>query len=333
MNHSECGPSQLQKADLCAASPFEESRLTSSIEMDYSKDGTKQHKIMERLLNGEMTLPEVPDKYSVNVRSAVEMFLSCLQDTVLADGTTSLGGIWHAEMQLPCLSTSVFGKKDVGTIDFHVVYPEQKRIFMLDWKFGGAMVHHPKWNLQLQDYVSCLWDKYGYDYTVECTYIQPQARDKYDMQPWSFEPSDRDWIVRRIMKIREKVYGPDLEYCVGPACQFCKARMAGTCWAHHFWPSQFFAGSPVSEEEISKMDEARLSEVLDVVRCVSVEAKRITNSIRSRLREEEIALDHWKYDHGTNRITAKADYQGRITRPIKICRKMERTLANESKKE
>lgn len=332
MKHSECGPSQLQKADLCSASPFEESRLNSSIEMDYSKEGTKQHKIMERILNGEMTLPEVPDKYSKNIRSAVEMFLSCFQDTILTDGTTSFGGFWHTEMQLPCTSTSVFGKSDVGTIDFHCVYPEQKRIFMLDWKFGGAMVHHPKWNLQLQDYVSCLWDKYGFDYTIESAYIQPQARDKYDMQPWAFEPSDREWIVRRIRKIREKVYGPDLEYCVGPACQFCKARLAGTCWAHHFWAAQFFAGSPVSEEEIKKMDDERMSEVLDVVRCVSVEAKRITNSIRLRLREEDISLSHWKYDRDTNRITAKADYQGRITHPVKICRKMERTLANESKK-
>ena len=329
MNHSDCGPSQLQKADLCSAAPFEESLLRPDIDTEESRDGTKQHKIMDALIRGKMFIQEVPDKYLENIKAATAMFLEASQDTLLDNSQTTYGGCWFSEMQLPCLSTSVLGHKEVGTIDLHIVYPEQKRIALFDWKFGGALVHHPMWNLQLQDYACALWDKYGYDYSIEATYIQPQAREKYDMQPWVFEPTDRQLLVERIRAIREKVYGYELEYSVGPACQFCKAKLSGTCWARHSWPSQFFAGDPVSDEKILRMDADELGRTLDIVRCISVEAKRITNTIRSRMNDEDIVVDHWKYDRNSKRITVKADYAGRVTRPIKICRKLQRTIANE----
>jgi len=329
MKHSDCGPSQLQKASLCSAAPFEESLLRPDIDTEESRDGTKQHKIMDSLIRGKMVIQEVPEKYEANIRAAIEMFLEASQDTLLDNGQTQGGGSWFSEMQLPCVSTSVLGHIEVGTIDLHIVYPEQKRIALFDWKFGGSLVHHPMWNMQLQDYASSLWDKYGFDFSIEVAYIQPQAREKYNMQPWVFEPGDRLAIVERIRSIREKVYGCEIEYSVGPACQFCKAKLAGTCWARQSWPSQFFAGDPVSDEKIMRMDPNELGRTLDIVRCVSVEAKRITNVIRERLRNEEIVVDHWAFDRKSDRITVKADYAGRVTRPIKICRKLQRTIANE----
>ena len=228
--HSLCSSSSLSRRELCPASLAEES-LIDSFDTKESSEGTRRHKYAERFLKFEITEEEIPEADRAIVMSAVEMLFEALGDEFLPDGTTANGGRYFIEKRVQCTSTAAWNRNDWGTIDVLVIYKSEKRAFIGDFKFGGAFVPHPRWNRQLQDYSCNVWDKLGHDWCIETSYFQPFARGMYNHQPWHFAPDDLHRISLELKRIRDNSYMPSAEYRVGPACQFCKASMTGTCWA------------------------------------------------------------------------------------------------------
>lgn len=316
--HTLCSPSSLKRRDLCSASCFEESGLESS-EDENSRRGTRLHKLMEYLLKGRIHKDRIPKDEWEAISKAKEMAELALGDELLPDGTTANGGIWYAEVLLWSKTTAASGYTDKGTCDLLVVYEREKRAVVLDWKFGGALIDHPKWNPQLQCYVADAWDylaeKYGrsaFEFTIETTYIQPAAVDGYDLNPWSFGPEDRSRLAAKIREIRERAYGENRSYVVGPACDQCEAAKRGTCWAR----KQVFAGL-VGIAGLSSMDSLTpeaLGRAIDAIDVSCKESERLWTMAKDAMRSGMLA-DGWKVSSAANRIYRTLSERSRISEP------------------
>lgn len=312
--HSLCSPSSLERRDQCSASCFEESKLKGTDD-ENSKRGTRLHKLMEYRLVGKLSLDSLSEDERTAVSRAWEMAEQALGDELLPDGTTANGGRWISEQCMEAVSTAAPGYKDWGTCDLVVIYEREKRIVLLDWKFGGGLIHHPKWNLQLQDYLCMLWDKFGYDYTMETTYIQPAAQENYDINPWHFEPNDRHRIVAKIKEIRERAYGNQREYVVGPACDMCEAAKQRTCWARH----QVFRGilPIVGLQDASGLGPIELGRALDAAEVVRRDGDRIWDMLKASVIGGS-PVDGWKHSPTGNRLYRKVAERNRVSQPMHL---------------
>ena len=321
-SHSDCSPSSLSRRDACSASCFEESKLPEQDD-DHSRRGTRLHRLMELMLVGALNLANLPAADAAAVQEAWRMAGLALGDDLLPDGRTANGGLWFSEKRLVAQSTAAQGYNDWGTVDLVVVYPAEKRCVVLDWKFGGHMIDHPKFNLQLQDYMVMVWEwleeEYagGASFTMELTYIQPAASEKYNWNPWAFEPSERYRIAARIREIRERAYGDSRNYVVGPQCDFCKAARAGTCWARN----QLFAGlvGIIGLTDASALSSDALGRALDSVQIVKRESERLWDMLRDAVREGKIA-DGWMVGGSGKQLYRKVTERARISEPIHLQR-------------
>lgn len=293
---------------------YEENKLTSSDD-ENSRRGTRLHKLMVYRLRGRLSMDSLVEEERSVITKAFEMAEMALGDDILPDGKTINGGEWHAELRMEAVSSSARDYKDWGTSDLVVVYHKEKRIVLLDWKFGGGFIPHPKWNLQLQDYMTMIWDKFGFDNTIETTYIQPASSENYDINPWHFEPNERHRIVARIKEIRERAYGFNREYVVGPACDFCEAARQGTCWARHkvFKDILLFVGL----QDTSKLDAETLGRALDSAEVVRRDSERIWSLMKKSVADGQ-PVDGWMFSTSGNRLYRKVSQRNRVSEPIHL---------------
>jgi Protein of unknown function (DUF2800) len=227
--HSPNGPSSLYRRSLCPGSLRAEQGL-SSTETKAAGRGTILHEAIYEHLCGRK--PDLEPEHIEAIRSAWIQMLNAINDTPLpgietdngATGKTKAGGTWYAERTLQSPATST--NREVGTPDLFIVYPDH--IVLIDWKFGDSFVDHPRWNFQLKDYAVSIWFELGLAYPISPVIIQPSAAG-FEHNPWIYEYSDRDIMVKQIMDIRDRANSLDAPMVVGPACQFCKAR--STCSA------------------------------------------------------------------------------------------------------
>lgn len=322
--HSLCGSSSLKKRSKCSASCFEESRITEDHSTEQSDRGTRLHTIMEHLAFSKINLNRLPDDEAMPCAEAWDMVQESLGDEILPDGKTANGGVWFTEMRLECRSTAADGRSDWGTVDLIVLYPREKRAFIADYKFGGALIDHPLWNLQLQDYACNLWDAselgVDHDWCVEVTYIQPSARGAYNAQPHHFSPEDLGAIASRLRAIRNRAYSELDEYRVGQACQFCRAKKS--CWARSAFLSQFVATDPLLV--LDGKTPMELGEILSVVKVAEAEAKRIYGMVKEVMKGGT-EIPGYSYNAEVNRISGSPNLRGLKPPEIHI----KRTCANE----
>ena len=322
--HSLCGSSSLKKRSKCSASCFEESRFTEDHSTEDSDRGTRLHTIMEHLAHGSIKLDRLPKEEAEPCQMAWEMLYEALADDLLPDGMTVNGGIWRTEMRLECQSTAADGRNDWGTVDLIVLYPREKRAFIADYKFGGALIDHPLWNLQLQDYACNLWDAselgVDHDWCVEVTYIQPSARGAYNVQPHHFAPEDLGVIAGRLRAIRNRAYAEFNEYRVGQACQFCRAKKS--CWARSAFLSQFVAFDPLLD--LDGKTPLELGEILSVVKVAEAESKRIYGLVKEMMKGGT-EIPGYSYNAEVNRISGSPNLRGMKPPEIHI----KRTCANQ----
>lgn len=324
--HSLCSPSSLERRDQCSASCFEESKLKSSDD-ENSKRGTRLHKLMVYRLQGKLSVDSLNDDERTAITKAMEMAELSLGDEILPDGTTLNGGKWYSEIELKSTTTSAEGYNDWGTCDLLVVYQREKRAVVLDWKFGGGLIHHPKWNLQLQCYIADAWDwlvgqfgREAYEFCMETTYIQPAAAENYDTNPWHFEPNDRHRITARIKEIRERAYGESREYVVGPACDMCEAAKQRTCWARH----QVFRNilPIVGLQDASQLEPVALGRAIDAAEVVRRDGDRIWDMLKDAVRSGT-PVDGWQFSEKGNRLYRKVTERNRISQPFHLREKAE----------
>lgn len=223
VEHSWCSPSSMKRRDLCPASLAEEVPL-ESIDTKFSSEGTELHHEMEDYLNSDFT-----GSLSLPARIALDMLQEAISDVLLPGGMTACGGKYVTEMRFDIVSASHDFYKDFANIDLVIIYEDELRAIVVDWKFGGMLVDHPAFNHQLKDYCVAVWDELGHDYCIETTYIQPKARGLYAVQPWHFSPDELITIALQLKAIRDRAYSNSGEYFVGRPCAMCKAATQGTC--------------------------------------------------------------------------------------------------------
>ena len=313
--HSRCSPSSLKRRSLCPASCREEEGLPE-IDDDFSARGTRLHKLMEYRLKGRLRMDSLNDDERTNVEKALEMALEFLGDDILPDGTTANGGEWFCEVRMDALTSGHPGYRDWGTVDLVVVYAREKRMAILDWKFGGAMIDAPRFNYQLKDYSVMAWDKWGWGFTIEVGYIQPAAAEKYDCQPWVWTPDDGHRIQAELRAVRARAYDNDAEYVVGPACDQCSARKHGTCWARHqvFGKINMLAGL----SDASQLDPVALGGAIDAVQVIKSEADRLWDLLKEQASKSP--ADGWIFKPDCNRLYRTVAERNRISLPIHLRR-------------
>ena len=315
IEHSDCSPSSLKRRSLCSASCREEAGK-KEMDDEFSARGVRLHALMVYKAKGRLNMDSLDEDERRAVEKAWRMALDFLGDDILPDGTTANGGRWYAELRMDALTSAASGRRDWGTSDLVVVYEREKRIVILDWKFGGAMIDHPQWNYQLKDYAVMAWDKFGWGYTVEVGYIQPASAEKYECQPWVWTPEDGHKIAAQIREIRERAYGESVEYVVGPACDQCNGRKHGTCWARQqvFGKIAMLAGL----SDASELDPVALGRAIDATQVIKSEAERLWDLLKDQAMKSQ--ADGWKASEGTNRIYRTTTMRDRVSIPIHLRR-------------
>lgn len=313
--HSWCSPSSLKRRSLCSASCREEAGL-QEMDDDFSARGVRLHKLMEYRLKGRLNMDSLNEDERTNVAKAYRMATDFLGDDILPDGTTMNGGRWYAEVRMEAMTSAASGWRDWGTCDLVVIYEAERRMVILDWKFGGAMIDHPQFNWQLKDYAVMAWDKYGWGYTIETGYIQPANSEKYECQPWVWSPEDGHRIAAEIRNIREKAYSGQGDYIVGPACDQCNAKKRGTCWAREqvFGKINMLAGL----SDASQLDPSALGRAIDATQVIKAEADRLWNMLKERAMFAE--AEGWVAVHDCNRLYRTVIKRDRISSPIHLRR-------------
>ena len=308
--HSWCSPSSLKRRDLCSASCREEGGLPE-LDDEFSARGVRLHKLMEYRCKGRLNMDSLSEDERANVTKAFSMAEEFLGDEILPDGSTLNGGRWFCEVRMDAVSSAAKGFRDWGTSDLIVIYEAEKRMVILDWKFGGAMIDSPPFNLQLQDYAVMAWDKYGWDYTIEIGYIQPAAADKYSCIPWAWTAEDGARFAARIKAIRERSYGEHGEYVVGPACDQCNGRKHGTCWAR----AQVFGriNMLVGLTDASGLDPMALGGAIDTAKVIKKEADRLCEMLKEQA--FKTGADGWLAKPGQNQLYRTTSKRDRISHP------------------
>ena len=315
--HSYCSPSSLKRRSLCSASCREEAGIEEDGDDENSARGIRLHKLMEYMAKGRLNLDSLSEDERSAVSKAWKMALNFLGDEILPDGTTANGGRWFCEVRMDALTSSANGWRDWGTADLVVIYEREKRIVILDWKFGGAMIDHPQFNLQLKDYAIMAWDKFGWGFSIEVGYIQPASSEMYECQPWVWTPEDGHRIAASIKEIRERSYGNDVEYVVGPACDQCAAAKKGTCWARQqvFGRINMLAGLT----EASRLDPVALGRAIDAAQVIHTESDRLWKLLKSEAMKR--GADGWVAKPEQNRIYRTVSKRDRISHPDHLTNK------------
>lgn len=227
--HSPYGPSSLSKRAGCPGSAAEEAGLEEDEEFDeYRDSGVVCHAAMEALVRGT-TPPDLGAEEFKLVKIAIDRANAALAGDRIIPGEmrTEMGGIILCEERFENLPYSLPGDPQVGTLDLGVWY-KGSHILLLDWKFGGSFVPHPKWNQQMKAYATGLW-KFIEQVPVNVAIVQPQASNEYQMNPWVYDSSDYVPFCKELRAIVVACQDPAAPRCVGKACQFCKAAKANTC--------------------------------------------------------------------------------------------------------
>ena len=291
MRHTPNGPSSLRKRALCPASLREEHGLEDSGDDAYRDSGIVCHSAMECLIDGS-PLPDLDaDEYAM-VKLAVERANLALAGDVIipGTGTTKNGGVVLCEVSCDNLPYSMPGFPEIGTIDLAIWY-KGSHILLLDWKFGGSFVDHPKWNYQMHGYVLGLWELLE-RVPVHVAIVQPQAGD-YSLNPWIMEPSEEPVMLERLRRIVENAYHPEATHHVGQGCKFCKAAKAGTCPARL---ATFGAIAELGEswrEKYAELDSVGQARILTAVRVMQSTADQIIDFAKTSIRSSGLVPRGW----------------------------------------
>ena len=288
MKHTWGGPSSLSKLAMCPAAASQEAGLLD-VQFDKAADsGTRCHEAMENLLKG-VPVPSLTDEEFAKVKFAVDALNHLLRgDKILyGQGVTEAGGIVHVEMTMESLPYSLPGDPQCGTVDLVIVYPDD--ILMMDWKFGGSFVDHPKWNKQLKGLATGIWEKYP-GREIHAAIVQPRAGADHRIEPWVFMPEEREGITRDLNQILVDCQEMQDTFCVGRACQFCKAARQNTCPARQAALGVFAAG-PLDPE---KLDATQRARHLMAARAARDSAEKFIQACKDMVRATDEIPDGWR---------------------------------------
>lgn len=276
MTHTLNGPSSLSRREKCPASMAIEAGLSRDRFDRYSDSGDRCHKAMECYLLGAQ-LPDLSDEEYGLVQTAIKHLTQILAGDEIIPGSmkTQSGADLMIEVRFDRLPYSMPGTSECGTCDLSIVYPDH--IVLVDWKFGGSFVDHPKWNRQMQAYALGLWG-YFPGREIHVAIVQPRAGFDHQMEPWIYAPEQRDQFEKELKQIVVDGHNAKDIFCVGQACQFCLGSTMNKCPARLASLNMFASLQHLKYEEIP---EDIKSQVLTAARAAKQSADRILDEARA----------------------------------------------------
>lgn len=219
MSHSPASSSSLERLELCPGSLAQSFGIEGNT--DASERGTRLHGYMEELFKTGTITGFISDDDVAVVTDTFDKLLGFIGDTFNRDGTTAGGGRWYSEVKVKVPSPNA---DEAGTLDLFIDYEDHG--VLIDFKFGGHFVQHPKWNPQMRDYTVGCWDRFGRK-PIDVAVIQPSAGD-YALNGYTFDPTEYDALRETNYAIRHDAYSAKADALYpGPACTFCAAK--NTC--------------------------------------------------------------------------------------------------------
>lgn len=297
MKHTPNGPSSLSKRALCPASLSQEHGLPE-VEFDEDADsGTRCHEAMEAILRGT-TPPNLTDAEFEKVKFALASLNHMLAGDKIIPGNplTESGGIVLIELTMEDLPYSLEGSPECGTVDLAIVYPDH--VLMMDWKFGGSFVDHPRWNKQLMGLATGIWGKWP-GREIHAAIVQPRAGAEHRIEPWIYLPEERQPFLDRLHQILIDCQEYPDRFCVGKGCQFCKAAKQNTCPGRHKALGVFAEGLSLDPDEMDSNQRARF---LIAAKAAIVSAELFIERVKSGVRKTGELPDGWR---GSTTATGK----------------------------
>ena len=279
MRHTPNGPSSLSKRERCPASMTVEASLERTKFDKRADSGSRCHKAMECHVMGA-PLPDMSDEEYGLVQIAIDALdrILCGDKIVPGKMETVGGGRIMIEIGLNGLPYSVDGSPEYGTCDLAIVYMDH--ILLIDWKFGGAFVDHPKWNRQTQAYALGLWELFpGRD--IHVAIVKPRAGIEHVVEPWIYECQMYQTFKSELTKIVTDCHENQETYCVGQACQFCLGAMLNACPARLAALNMF---STLQELRYEELPEERRSQLLTAARAARASADKLIDEARALIK-------------------------------------------------
>lgn len=279
MTHTLNGPSSLSRREKCPASMAIEAGLSRDRFDRYSDSGDRCHKAMECYLLGAQ-IPDLSDEEHALVQTAIKYLNQILAGDEIIHGSmkTQSGADILIEVRFDNLPYSMDGASECGTCDLAIVYRDH--IVLIDWKFGGSFVDHPKWNRQMQAYALGLWEYYP-GREIHVAIVQPRAGIDHQMEPWVYTPEQREPLLKELKKIVSDCHIAKEIFCVGHACQFCLGSTMNRCPARLASLNMFASMQHLKYEEIPADIQ---SQILTAARTAKQCADRVLDEARAAIK-------------------------------------------------
>ncbi len=287
--HAEFAPSSLARLEKCPGS-YAMSKGIPGIETKFSTKGTKLHQeiaVMARSLARGEDIPEDPC-------AEIAACLAYLRSVMRPDDR-SLETERH-------VSYSTFsGELYFGTADI-VVTRADGSLFLIDWKFGNALVAAPG-NLQLAAYAVALSQERGAA-KVSAAIFQPVVSE----EPAVWEDIDIEGQADRVLAVIEAAKADGAPVHPGDHCRFCPAWQDASCAAIR---TQSLAVAKVAQAEepcireaIAASGDERLARWCDQILAV----RRFCDAVEEETKRRAAKYGncgHWRVATSAGRLTVK----------------------------
>lgn len=210
--HHHHGPSSLMYRELCAQWEREDTGFT-----DFSTEGALMHKAVEN-----QTVQGLDEEQAEQVGKCIT-----LSDTILnrASEKGKYGIETFSERRLLIGRHPENGRfLTFGTADEIFLAPQQKKVYINDWKFGRRLVTPASHNLQGECYACGAFEEWDWAEEVEVTFACPR-RD--EVSSHVFKRADYQKMLLHIYTVIERAGNPAVQPTFSvQSCEFCRKRMA-----------------------------------------------------------------------------------------------------------
>lgn len=243
-------PSVLSSHMMCTAKALMEHGLPNE-DTEYTIEGTNVHALLSYCIINKIddvsSFEGQAFKY-VNDKGDIVQFLITeehIKSLRFAIGQILVNCIDYDDVKSEVvMENAVIPRLDSCTVD--IIFKEENRLHVMDYKNGATPVYAED-NKQMICYAYSAYKRYNLPDvdTVVMTIIQPNSRNNVRVTDWEISIEELLEKVEEIRRVTDKIdNGIDIEFNVGNACTFCKAKS--------FCKS--YLATPVSEYEMLKKE-------------------------------------------------------------------------------
>lgn len=266
--HAKFSPSSLKHLELCPGWGSD-----GNEESIYATDGTRCHKALEALLNGDTDLYE---DLSSDLQSFVDDCHQYIAPRIAgAEQIVTEKRVFHKNPLLKELAH--------GTPDIYAITGTEAQL--LDEKYGRRPVEHAKTNLQGYAYALALFDTYEKLETITVHFIVPRVHRCTSCHTFT-RSQDYERMLARVLRVVERAQANRLEDYSSSwsACAYCRRKATCETLAksiHRVYEIETDEISDVSVgTAVTKVDAASLGFLNNVAKVVEDWAKQQQDRVK-----------------------------------------------------